>query len=128
MFLDLCASQKERFLLHGDLHHMNILKDDTRGWLAIDPKGVVGELAYETASALHNPIPHFEMIADLKVMERRVRVLADRLRLGEERILRWSFAKDILGHLWTIEDNHDTTNFARSLQVAETVELLLGRR
>jgi streptomycin 6-kinase len=128
MFLDLCASQTERFLLHGDLHHMNILRDDTRGWLAIDPKGVPGELAYETASVLHNPIPHFEMIADPKIMERRVRILADRLRLSDERILRWCFAKDILGHLWTIEDNHNTTNFARSLHVAETAELLLGRQ
>ncbi len=127
MFLDLCASQGERFLLHGDLHHMNILKDDARGWLAIDPKGVIGELAYETASVLHNPIPHFEMIADLRVMERRVRILAGRLRLSEERILRWCFAKDVLGHLWTIEDNHDASNFGRSLQLAQTAEMLLGR-
>jgi streptomycin 6-kinase len=126
-FLSLCASQSERFLLHGDLHHMNILKDDARGWLMIDPKGVIGELAYETASVLHNPIPHFEMIADPKIMERRVRILTDRLHLEPDRILRWCFAKGILGHLWTIEDKHDTSNFARSLRVAQTAELLLGR-
>lgn len=127
MFLELSRSQSERFLLHGDLHHMNILKDDARGWLAIDPKGVVGELAYETASVLHNPIPHFEMIADPNVMARRVRILSDRLHLDQARILSWCFAKDILGHLWTIEDNHDTSNFPRSLRVAETAEQLLGR-
>ena len=34
----LCASQGERLLLHGDLHHDNILKDEARGWLAIDPR------------------------------------------------------------------------------------------
>ena len=100
---------------------------DGRGWLVIDPKGVPGELAYETASVLHNPIPHFEMIADPKVMERRVRILAYRLHLAPDRILRWCFAKDILGHLWTVEDNHETSDFARSLRVAETAELLLGR-
>ena len=127
MFLALCQSQSERFLLHGDLHHMNILKDDARGWLAIDPKGVIGELAYETASVLHNPIPHFEMIADPKVMERRVKILADRLRLDPACILRWCYAKDIVGHLWTLEDHQDATNFPRSLRVAETAELLLGR-
>jgi len=126
-FLELCQSQGKKFLLHGDLHHMNILKDDARGWLAIDPKGVVGELAYETASLLHNPIPHFEMISDPKVMERRVRILSDRLSLEPERILRWCFAKDILGHFWSIEDDHDTTDFPRSLRVAETALLLLGR-
>ena len=125
-FLDLCASQSERFLLHGDLHHMNVLKDNARGWRVIDPKGVPGELAYETAAVLHNPIPHFEMISDTKVMERRVRILSDRLHLDSNRILRWCFAKDILGHLWTIEDNHGATNFSRSLRVAETAEQLLG--
>jgi streptomycin 6-kinase len=126
-FLELCASQSERFLLHGDLHHMNILSGGSRGWLMIDPKGVIGELAYETASVLHNPIPHFDMIADPKFMERRVRILSDRLRLDPTRILQWCFAKDILGHLWTIEDNHDASDFPRSLRVAETAALLLGR-
>jgi len=45
LFLELEATQKHRVLLHGDLHHENILFDDDRGWLAIDPKGVVGDLA-----------------------------------------------------------------------------------
>ena len=126
MFLELCRSQSEQFLLHGDLHHANILKDSKRGWLVIDPKGVPGEIAYEMASLLHNPIPHFEMIADAKIMERRVRILSDRLRLDPNRILRWCFAKDVLGHLWTIEDHHDTANFPRSLRVAQTAEQLLS--
>lgn len=126
MFLSLCASQSDRFLLHGDLHHMNILRDDARGWLAIDPKGVIGELAYETASLLHNPVPHFEMIAEPKLMERRVRILADRLHLDPGRILRWCFAKGILGHLWTVEDGGETSHFQRSLRVPETAWRLLG--
>ncbi len=33
----------EQLLLHGDLHHYNILSG-RGGWLAIDPKGLVGEL------------------------------------------------------------------------------------
>ena len=125
MFRELCASQGEPFLLHGDLHHMNMLRD-SRGWLAIDPKGIIGELAYETASLLHNPIPDFEMIADENIMEGRVRILSDRLQLDRARILRWCFAKNILGHLWTVEDRHDDGNFPRSLRVAQTALALLG--
>jgi streptomycin 6-kinase len=127
-FLSLCATQSEpRLLLHGDLHHMNILKDDARGWLVIDPKGVVGELAYEPAAILHNPIPSFEMIADAKIMESRVRIFSDRLGTSAERILGWCFAKNILGHLWTVEDRMDTSTFPRSLRVAQTALELLGR-
>ena len=39
----LCDTQTRVRLLHGDLHHDNILFDTNRGWVAIDPKGVVGE-------------------------------------------------------------------------------------
>ena len=42
-------------LLHGDLQHYNVLLDKDRGWVAIDPKGVVGELEYEVGALLRNP-------------------------------------------------------------------------
>jgi streptomycin 6-kinase len=125
MYLDLCRRSSEQVLLHGDLHHMNILKD-ARGWLIIDPKGVVGDPAYEVAMALHNPVPHFEMMAEPKVMARRVRIFSDRLKISEERVLQWCFAVDILCHLWTVEDHMDTSDFPRSLRVADTALKLLG--
>jgi len=55
LFAELASSQGPRRLLHGDLHHHNILYDQHRGWVAIDPKGVVGESPYEIGSALRNP-------------------------------------------------------------------------
>jgi streptomycin 6-kinase len=48
LFAELNASMAEPFLLHGDLHHENILAAEREPWLAIDPKGVVGEPARET--------------------------------------------------------------------------------
>jgi streptomycin 6-kinase len=127
MYLDLCRTASNDVLLHGDLHHMNILKD-VRGWLIIDPKGVVGDPAYEVAMSLHNPVPHFEMMAKADVMARRVRIFSDRLKISEERVLQWCFAVDILCHLWTVEDHMDTSNFSRSLRVAVTALALLGER
>lgn len=41
LYLSLIASQDRPVLLHGDLHHDNILNDEARGWIAIDPKGYV---------------------------------------------------------------------------------------
>lgn len=125
MYLDLCRTSSENVLLHGDLHHMNIL-NDARGWLIIDPKGVVGDPAYEVAMSLHNPVPHFEMMAEPKVMARRVRIFSERLKISEERVVRWCFAVDILCHLWTVEDRMDTSDFPRSLRVADTALALLG--
>jgi streptomycin 6-kinase len=55
LYFALCRTQTNRVLLHGDLHHDNILFDARRGWLAIDPKGVVGEPQFELGAALRNP-------------------------------------------------------------------------
>jgi streptomycin 6-kinase len=101
-FFELCETQSaKQLLLHGDLHHDNILYDRERSWLVIDPKGYAGELEFETASFLHNPAREFRTPATL---ERRARILADRLELNENRILRWCFAHGVLSALWNIDD------------------------
>src|SRR5205085_7916092 len=53
---ELCASQSTRRLLHGDLHHANVLFDSRQGWVAIDPWGIMAELEFEVGAALRNPI------------------------------------------------------------------------
>lgn len=51
---DLLSDPCPPVALHGDLHHDNVLSSP-RGWLAIDPKGVSGDPAYEPANAFRNP-------------------------------------------------------------------------
>ena len=72
IYADLSATQRVPALLHGDLHHYNVLSDRARGWCAIDPKGVVGELEYELGAALRNPIDRPDIFANLDVVERRL--------------------------------------------------------
>jgi streptomycin 6-kinase len=55
LYAELSSSQRDARLLHGDLYHDNILLDSGRGWLVIDPKGVIGELEYEIGASLPNP-------------------------------------------------------------------------
>lgn len=122
----LCRSSSRRSLLHGDLHHANVLKDELRGWLVIDPKGVVGDLAFETATALHNPYPHVELYADTKVMEHRVKIFASRLGLDPVRILRCFFAQALLSAAWHLEDGTGDVQIANMLRAANTAEALLA--
>lgn len=100
MFRDLEASQPERVLLHGDLHHENILRDAARGWLAIDPKGEVGEIAYELAAPLRNPLERQAEFVTPEQMDRRVRIYCERLRLERARVLGWCFARNCSAGLW----------------------------
>jgi streptomycin 6-kinase len=48
--------RRDDTLVHGDFHHHNVLRS-ARGWLAIDPKPMLGEPEYDVASFLWNPLP-----------------------------------------------------------------------
>ena len=122
LFTELCRSQGPRRLLHGDLHHDNILEDSTRGWLAIDPKGVVGELAYEAGPSLRNPVQNLELRADPAIVSRRVAIMSERLELDPERLIGWCFAQAVLSALWSIEDGADP---APGWRMAQAVRPLL---
>jgi len=100
-FLELTDTQgAARFLLHTDLHHANVLDGGARGWVVIDPKGYAGELEFETSSFLHNPTREY---CAPKHLARRVRIVASRLGLDEERLVRWCFAHGVLSAVWSIE-------------------------
>jgi streptomycin 6-kinase len=99
----LCGSQSSVRLLHGDLHHENVVYDDSRGWVVIDPKGVVGELEYEIGAALRNP-RHFGPARLAAAMPPRIDFFAARLGLDRDRILRWASSQAVLTALWERED------------------------
>lgn len=100
----LCGSQSQPRLLHGDLHHYNVLLDNERGWLAIDPKSVMGELEYEVGAALRNPYERPELFAEPSTIEKRIRRFATELRLDASRALAWGFAQAVLAAVWAVED------------------------
>jgi streptomycin 6-kinase len=105
LFADLIASQDEPVLLHGDLHHHNVLAARREPWLAIDPKGVVGEAAFDTAALLHNPVEVLGTPRPCKVMERRIDLLSEDLGLDRERVRGWGLAGAVLAAYWGLEDS-----------------------
>ena len=100
----LCATQSSRHLLHGDLHHYNVLFDADRGWLAIDPKGVVGELEYEVGAALRNPYGQPTLFTAPDIIRRRAERFAAALSMDVPRLLGWAFAQAVLAAVWLVED------------------------
>lgn len=119
---DLASSQPGERLLHGDLHHDNVVLDAARGWLAIDPKGVIGESAYEVGAALRNPAGDPRWFAVPSILDRRARTFAERLGLDLERIFAWGYAQAVLAAVWAIEDGADP---AAGLATAAALETLI---
>lgn len=105
LFRELCESSAEPALLHGDLHHENILAAGREHWLAVDPKGVVGEPAYEVGALLRNPVGRILEWPNLaRVMARRVRRLSAGLGLDRERVRGWGLSQAMLAAVWSCED------------------------
>lgn len=92
-------------LMHGDFHHFNILSSE-RGWLVIDPKGVIGPACYEVGPLLMNPWSELIRMPDhRRLTRRRIDILHERLGIERERICEWALAHAVLSAWWGIEDN-----------------------
>ena len=108
LFDELLGSMGTPVLLHGDLHHENILRADREPWLAIDPKGVVGEPAYEVGALLRNIKPQLlDRLQPSRILARRVSILKEELGFEQERMLGWGLAQAVLAAWWCLEDNLD---------------------
>lgn len=128
VYLDLSASQRSPRLLHGDFQHYNVLFDLNRGWLAIDPKGVVGELEYEIGAVLRNPYEDPELFVFPSTIERRLEQFRNSLHLDYERTLRWAFAQAILSAIWLIEDGFRVDETIPALKLAEVIRSLFATK
>lgn len=125
LFKQLISTQKDNFLLHGDLHHDNIISSD-RGWLAIDPKGVIGEREYESASFILNPYKQFtekeELISE-EFFANRIELIATTLRFDKKRITQWAFVKSVWGQIWRVRDSNKEDKVA--IKIARALEKLV---
>ncbi|KFC67463.1 L-lactate dehydrogenase (Cytochrome) [Bosea sp. LC85] len=88
---ELLAAQHEIVPLHADLHHDNVLDFETRGWLAIDPKCVIGDRAFEYTILfcdpdLADPDPPVAIVPGY--FERRLEIVLEKSGLERRRLLR----------------------------------------
>lgn len=104
-FSELSASSAEQLLLHGDFHHQNILSARREPFLAIDPKGIVGDIGFEIAVFLNNPRGWLLSHPNRKrILERRIEIFAEAFALEPQNLRNWAFAEAVLSAWWTIED------------------------
>jgi streptomycin 6-kinase len=101
LLAELCADRAGWRMLHGDIHHFNVLASP-RGWLAIDPKGLWGPGVYDYANTLCNPFPHVGHVADPVRMARQADIIAERAGVDRGLLLRWTFVHAAMGTAWSL--------------------------
>jgi streptomycin 6-kinase len=97
----LFADQREVRVLHGDIHHRNI-RQSPRGWLAFDPKAIVGERTYDCANTLCNPYPYTEIVHNETRLLTQAAILADALKINLPRVLAFTYAYAFLSASWSL--------------------------
>jgi streptomycin 6-kinase len=98
---ELLASPQDLVVLHGDVTHANVLSFGEAGWLAIDPKGLIGERGYDYANIFRSPTL---TLVTAEQVRRRLDLIAQRAGLERTRLLKWVIAHGALSAAWTAED------------------------
>lgn len=120
---DFFAENHRPVLMHGDFHHYNILSSE-RGWLVIDPKGVIGPAGYEVGPFLLNPWGDLLRLDHHRQMtRRRIDILHEHLGFERERIREWGLAHAILSSWWSMESQGEWRYAARFAEVIADVNL-----
>lgn len=117
----LLSSPHDAVVLHGDLHHGNILDFGTRGWLAIDPKGLVGERGFDYANIFTNPDlaePTRPVAIEPEIFTQRVNIVSEIARIERQRLLMWIVAWCGLSSVWFLQEGDSATVPLRIAELA----------
>ncbi len=116
------SSSSQKFLIHGDLHHENILSAEREPFLAIDPKGIIGDIGYEISVFLNNHLWWLASDANLKEkLNDAVQLFSEAFEIEPRDLRKWAFAQIVLSAWWTFEENGE--NWENELAFAEIWEV-----
>jgi len=131
LYSGLCQRHPKDYLLHGDLHHENILLDEERGWIAIDPKGVIGPKLMECGRYLHNvmqdEISGIDKIDDateseiLGVFKARFRTFSEMLGADYWEVVASAYIDLVLSSCWSI-NSHEAVGYNRIRVLKKFIE------
>ncbi|MCF6103198.1 aminoglycoside phosphotransferase family protein [Mesorhizobium muleiense] len=116
----LLADPVEVLPLHGDLHHDNIMHG-ARGWLAIDPKGVLGDPGFDAANMFYNPLDRDELCRDPRRIADMAEIFARTLGQTPPAILDYAIAYGCLSASWYHEDGN-AIDESRELSIATAIK------
>ncbi len=99
----LCQKYKGEMLLHGDLHHDNILLGENKCYRIIDPKGVVGDAVFDVPRFILN---EFNDILDDAFTNKYIHIthtLSEELNIPESDIRRLTYVEMCMANCWNVE-------------------------
>jgi len=109
---ELPATAGSAVVLHGDFNPGNLLADDATGarvWLAIDPKPMVGDPAFDPWPLLSQVGDPFREESPTGVLRARSRIVCAAAGLDASRVAAWATARAVESALWRAAEQGDRT-------------------
>jgi len=120
---ELCEKYPGEMLLHGDLHHDNILLDAKSGYRIVDPKGVIGDIVFDIPRFIYNEFGDaFDDNFHLKFAH-ITRTLAEKFNIPEYDIRRLVYVDTCMSDCWWVEDG-GTFDIREVLFAEEMMDLM----
>jgi streptomycin 6-kinase len=127
-FEEIDQGATEHIVLHGDLHHENILLDDGSGWTAIDPKGVIGAPCLEVGRFMQNQLPGSAQAERREKMVReRAQILSAELGYSAETVAASSLVDCVLSHCWGFEEDGLGPHWHEGIELARLLCRMMGQ-
>ena len=115
---ELLKYQHDIVPLHGDIHYENILDSGNRGWIAIDPKRLIGERTFDYTNLFCNP--DIAIAGAPGRLSRQLQIVAQEANLDPKQLLKWIIAWAGLSAAWFLNDGEDAlADVKAELQVAQ---------
>lgn len=126
-FKEIERGKSKDVMLHGDLHHENILFDEQGGWIAIDPKGVIGAPCLEVGRFLQNRLPnHLPLEYRKRMIDDRLEILSVELGYSREILAAGGLVDCVLSHCWGFEDEDIGADWHQGIEVAWILGQMCG--
>jgi streptomycin 6-kinase len=126
-FDDIERNATDQVVLHGDLHHENILLDDRSGWTAIDPKGVIGPRCLEVGRFIHNQLPRdLPIERRVQMVQERLAILSTELALPQKTLAASALVDCVLALCWGLEDESVGPDWQHGTELARELCGMLG--
>jgi streptomycin 6-kinase len=114
---DLVGSQPEQVLCHGDLHLGTVVRAGDERWVAVAPRPLIGEHAFDAAGLITGGAERLALdrVGARSRIIRRLEVVSDRLGLDRDRLRRWALAIATDYALWDFEAGARSRGSARAM-------------
>ncbi|WP_254654684.1 MULTISPECIES: aminoglycoside phosphotransferase family protein [unclassified Bacillus (in: firmicutes)] len=121
IYLSISAMYSEKALLHGDLHHDNILLGMDGEYIIIDPKGVIGDPVFDVPRFILNEFDNKKDRETYKKINNIIEVLEKELTIPDSIIRQCLYVETLMSVCWCIEDGGEYSSVKKDIILAEAL-------